>query len=81
MKNLIKDLPEHQLAKFHLEEHYYTKNEHSQLQIPRIRREIKAENSTVTMGVSQMSSSAINSVVLSHYMKKDRMQLFYQYDL
>lgn len=42
MKNLIKDLPEHQLAKFHLKEHYYTKNEHSQLQMPGIRREIKA---------------------------------------
>lgn len=42
MKNLIKDLPKHQLAKFYLKEHYYTKNEHSQLQMPGIRREIKA---------------------------------------
>lgn len=28
------------------------------------------------MGVSQLSSHAINSVVLSYYMKKDWMQLF-----
>lgn len=33
------------------------------------------------MDVFQMTSNAINSAVLLHYMKKDLMQRFYQYDL